>query len=70
MAMTRDSVEEVIRIIMRRDGLSYNEARVCVEDCIAELDRVIERGGSYEEAVDVIYYALSLEPDYLEFLID
>lgn len=67
--MSYNSVEDIIRLIMKRDNISYNEARVCVEDCINELERIVARGGSYEEAEDVVYYALSLEPDYLEILL-
>jgi len=69
MAMNCNSVEDIIYLIMERDGITYNEANIQVEDCINELDRVVARGGSYGEAADVVYYALSLEPDYLEILL-
>ena len=69
MAMNCNSIEDIIRLIMRRDNISYNEARICVEDCVNEVERVVARGGSYEEAEDVVYYALSLEPDYLDIIL-
>lgn len=70
MAMNCNSVEDIIKLIMNRDSISYNEACICVEDCINELERVVARGGSYEEAEDVVYYALSLEPDFLEIILN
>ena len=69
MAMNCNSIEDIIHLIMRRDNISYNEARICVEDCVNEVERVVARGGSYEEAEDVVYYALSLEPDYLDIIL-
>jgi len=70
MAMNCNCVEDIIRLIMNRDNISYNEARACVQDTQTELDYIVNRGGSYDEAADIIYEFLGLEPDYLPILID
>jgi len=64
------SIEDITRLLIKRDNISYNEARYLVEECRRELDFIISHSGSYEEAVDVINNLLSLEPDYLSILLD
>ena len=64
------SIEDITRLLIKRDNISYNEARYLVEECQRELDSIISHGGSYEEAADVINDLLSLEPDYLSILLD
>lgn len=70
MAMSCNSVEDIIKLIMHRDNISYNEARYCVEDCMTELNYIAARGGSYDEVADAIYMMLGLEPDYIDILLD
>jgi len=67
--MNCNSIEDIIKLIMDRDNISYNEARYMVEDCQCELDYITSRSGSYEEAVDAVYLILGLEPDYLDILL-
>ena len=66
-------MKEVIQILMRRDGISEEEARNLVEECRAEIYDVINHGDGgmsmYNEVVDIIADYLSLEPDYLECIL-
>lgn len=61
-------MNEIIEILMRRDGISRLEAENLVEDCKEELWEAAARG-NYQECEDIIYSYLGLEPDYLEFLL-
>ena len=57
-------MREIINILMRRDGISENEARNLVEDCMLEIHEAIA-AGRYMEAEDIFMDWLGLEPDYL-----
>lgn len=57
-------MKEIINILMRRDGISENEARNLVEECREEIETAIA-GGRYMEAEDIFMDWLGLEPDYL-----
>lgn len=57
-------MNEIINILMRRDGISENEARNLVEDCMIEIHEAIA-AGRYIEAEDIFMDWLGLEPDYL-----
>ncbi len=70
MAMNCHNVEDIVKLIARRDGISIEEAYACVMDCQTELDYVVARGGSYDEVVEVIADILGLEPDYMDILLD
>ena len=63
------SKKEIVRILMRRDGISENEAWNVVEECQEEVNYVIETCGSYDEVVCVIEDILGLEPDYMDAFI-
>lgn len=62
-------MREIINILMRRDGISENEARNLVEDCMLEIHEAIA-AGRYMEAEDIIASYLGLEPDYIMDLIE
>ena len=62
-------VKEIVGILMKRDGITENEAWNTVEQCQEELRDIISDGGSYEAACDCIADWLGLEPDYLDYLI-
>lgn len=62
------AMNEIVEIIMRRDGLSRLEAENLVEECKEELWEAAARG-SYQECEDIVASYLGLEPDYLEFLL-
>lgn len=62
-------MEEIIKILMRRDGISWLEAANMVEECQNEILEAIADNASYDDVADIIASELSLEPDYLEFFI-
>lgn len=57
-------MEEVITILMRRDGISREEAIEAIEDCRDQINYFCARG-DYATAEDTIMTELGLEPDYL-----
>lgn len=63
------SIDELISLIARRDGLSRNEAENIVKDCQREIDDAIFHDGSLDLVEDIIADYLGLEPDYLELFI-
>lgn len=64
------TVQEIAEVLMRRDGISYNEAMDLVEKCQDELEILVQGGGSIDDAEDCVAYWLGLEPDYLVTLLD
>ena len=58
-------MEEIIRILMRRDGVSRSEARSMIKECQRRLNEEAIVSGDYECAVDIIAEELGLEPDYM-----
>lgn len=64
------TVQEIAEILMRRDGISYNEAMDMVERCQDELEILVQGGGSLDDAEECVAYWLGLEPDYLITLLD
>ncbi len=58
-------MNEIVEILMRRDGISQLEAENLVEECKEELWSAAARG-SYQECEDIIYSYLGLEPDFLD----
>ena len=60
---------ELVSLIMRRDGISRNEAANIIEDCQREIDDVIEHGGSLTLIEDILQDYLGLEPDYFDLFI-
>ena len=69
MAMTGDLME-LTRLIKQRDKLSMREAAIVVNDCLIELESAIQSGASYDECADIVASYLSLEPDFLEILLN
>jgi hypothetical protein len=54
--------EEVIKILMRRDGLNREEAEQLLDECRAMVD-------DGEDPEEVLHHELGLEPDYVFALI-
>ena len=71
--MTRD---DLIKMIARRDDLSFNEAAEAVEDCAQSIAVLLDRDNVdsaedlYQEAVDILREELGLEPDYLDLVLE
>ena len=57
--------DRIIAILMERDELTEEEAREQVEDAAQSITDIMENGGSYEEAEDVLLEDLGLEMDYI-----
>ena len=57
--------DKIIAILMERDELTEEEAREQVEDAVDAINDILENGGSYEEAEDVLLEDLGLEMDYI-----
>ena len=69
MAMSQN-VEYIARILKCRDGVSMREAQIMINDCLIELESAIQSGASYDECTDIIASYLSLEPDYLDAVLN
>jgi len=59
-------MREIVKILMRRDGISENEAWDIVYATQEEITGSIEEGASYNDIVDIIACNLGLEPDYMD----
>lgn len=62
-------VEPIKTVLMRRDGISEEEAQQIIDDTKEELEELLDRGGSLDEAEEIVKDNLGLEPDYLDELI-
>lgn len=67
--MPVSTVDDIIRLIKRRDNLSLTEARITVDDCIKELKAAIHHG-NINECEDIVREWLGLEPDYLDIILN
>ena len=61
-------VNDIIKLISKRDGISYNEAANYVEECQDEIDYILNHNPSYDAVADCIASTLGLEPDYMDIL--
>lgn len=57
-------MEKIIRILMQRDGISFEEARRQCEDTVAEIHMAVA-SGDYSLAEELMMSDLGLESDYL-----
>lgn len=58
-------MKEIVRILMRRDGMTENEAWDLVDECQREIEYAL-RDGNLNDLEDIIKDYLGLEPDYLD----
>lgn len=63
-------MEDIINILMRRDGISKKDAQTHVNECKQRLNDEALASGDYELATDIIAEELGLEPDYMPQLLD
>lgn len=63
-------MEDIIDILMRRDGISKKDAQAQVNECKQRLNDEALASGNYELAIDIIAEELVLEPDYMPQLLD
>ena len=57
-------MNKVVEILMRRDGISEEEALEAIQDCREQMLYFCARG-DYSMAEDCITEELGLEPDYI-----
>lgn len=62
-------MEKVLDILMKRDGLSKEEAEIVIDDVKNQIEEAIEEGRIFD-VEEIILSELGLEPDYMEELID
>jgi len=62
------TLEELAKMIAKRDNISYEEALAAVRDCAAEMESAFF-SGSLDEAEEILKDFLGLEPDYLDLFI-
>lgn len=60
---------DLVKLIMRRDGVSENEARIMIDETAREINDAIAHGASYDTVADILADYLGLEPDYLDLFI-
>ncbi len=63
-------MDEVIRILMRRDEISYNESYEIVSECIEAIKEEMSGRCSMMVVEDIVADYLGLEPDYLIYLLE
>lgn len=65
--------DEVVKLIMRRDGISYEEATQAIDECVRSIYEVLDEDlgslDTYETVTGILARDLGLEPDYLEMLL-
>jgi len=59
-------VESIKTVLMRRDGLTEDEAQDCINECLDDLRERIDNG---ESPFDICEEYFGLEPDYLDELL-
>ena len=57
-------METILRVLMRRDGMTKNEAQELIDEAKEQLQEYIEEG-DHESAHDICQEFFGLEPDYL-----
>ena len=62
-------MNKIINILMRRDGLSYEEAKNLFFETQEEIDIALREGRSLEDVEYIIEDYLGLEPDYVIYFI-
>ena len=61
-------MKQLVEILMRRDGISEDEAWNLIGECTEELSVAIAYG-DYQKCEDIFMDYLGLEPDYLDYLL-
>lgn len=62
-------MEEIIRILMRRDHMTREDAIDLILQTQEEIYEAIREEASYDDIQDILEYNLSLEPDYLDYFL-
>jgi hypothetical protein len=59
-------MKRVLSILMERDGMSREEAVELIREYKVEFNKILNNGGSYDEAQTLMEDYFGLEPDYIE----
>lgn len=62
------TLEELAKMISKRDSISYSEALAAIRDVAAEMELAF-MNGDLDGAEDILRMDLGLEPDYLDLFI-
>ena len=62
-------MDELVRILMQRDDISESESLELIGNCKAEINEILNNGGTYYEVEESLRYWLGLEPDYIDYLL-
>lgn len=62
------TLEELARMIARRDSISYEEALAVIRDTAADMEYAFYNG-NLDLAEDILREDLGLEPDYMDLFI-
>ena len=57
--------DRIVAILVERDESTEEEAREQVEEAVELINEILESGGSYEEAEEILLDDLGLEMDYI-----
>ena len=57
--------EDIVRILIKRDGITMFEAWDWVNQTQKEIDEALA-AGTYEDIEEIVKYNLGLEPDYMD----
>lgn len=57
-------MKEIINILMNRDGLNYEDAKVAYLECQDAIEEAVANG-EYAEVDEILRSELGLEPDYI-----
>lgn len=72
--MNINIIEDIIILLMRRDGISENEARNMINCCRAEIHDLLSGEsmdyGVYDEVCEIVYNWLGLEPDVIDVIME
>ena len=63
-------MKEIIQILMRRDGMTYDEARRYLKEVREEIADAIEEQAPLEEIEDIVMSELGLEPDFVMLFLE
>ena len=61
--------KKIEKLLVKRDGISRNEAQNLIEECKEEIELAIATG-NIDKVDDILRDYLSLEPDFLQYIID
>ena len=66
-----ETIDDIIRLIKKRDNLSIKEARIMVDDCVEAIkEEVGKNEPSILECEDIVREYLGLEPEFLEIILN